>query len=826
MQGVLADCRHAWRLYRRTPAASLIAVVVLAVGMAFVSAFVSLYVDLVLKPHPGFESSSRLVTLGQNDGTNLGGLPVGLAKRMHEEANALEAVASVMYTSLLADDGEQYIQVGLVTAGFFAGLRPVLQSGRGFELEEHDRNAAAVAVISHRYWQNQLGGAESVLGTTLALELRTMISVGSADADAATDDDERPPEFRIVGILAPELRGISGDSTDIWLPLERALPLATEGPEASVLNLLDRLGAAAYGRLADGASLGAAVNEMRSRFADSGGEFNLQAGQELDAVAGLVGNLNVMRESKRQLELFLAASVLLALVAAANVSLFLLARAPGRRRELGIRMSVGAPLKRLGRQLASEAGLLVLIAALLGIMVSVWLSGFLRGLAFLRQAQWGEVALLDWRVLALLGAFMLLLTLSVSLAPILGLKRLGIAASSRLVSARATVSQRLAGTLQIAIAGTLGGAAVAFAWYLGTLMLGYPGYRLENRYTAQHTVDFESISSSADFRRVLELVSVELVRRREAIEAIPGVTAVAFGQPVPGMGRTGYTEVADPLDPTRRIRLNVGSIDSQFVAVLGLRLLYGRAPLATDSNVVLVNQALAQRYFGRDNVVGESLRVGGFAGGASEIIGVLEDLSFGHPSAEVEPYVFVMQGRQNLSSMAVIETSMTAARLQQELERIAVGGEVDFRVLNVQPLALMRSVILAPDRARGLLTIGTATLVVLLAAFGFYGTQRYLVTAGRREYAIRASLGAGPKALGRLVFRRGLMLSLPGLVLGALLAFIVVGWLRDDFVSRDTSPGLVTLGVVAGLTGLLLVASLGPARQARRTQPAPLLRED
>jgi ABC-type antimicrobial peptide transport system permease subunit len=116
--------------------------------------------------------------------------------------------------------------------------------------------------------------------------------------------------------------------------------------------------------------------------------------------------------------------------------------------------------------------------------------------------------------------------------------------------------------------------------------------------------------------------------------------------------------------------------------------------------------------------------------------------------------------------------------------------------------------------------------VVLLATFGFYGTQRYLVTAGRREYAIRASLGAGPKALGGLVIRRGLTLGLPGLVLGALLAFIAVAWLRDDFVSREISPFAVTLAVVLGLVLLLAASSLGPARQARRTQPAPLLRED
>src|SRR5690606_32034835 len=175
----------------------------------------------------------------------------------------------------------------------------------------------------------------------------------------------------------------------------------------------------------------------------------------------------IQRNTQRQLQLFLGASVLLALVAAANVSLFLLARAPGRRRELGIRMAVGAPMTRLARQLASEAAVLVVAGGALGLIASVWLAGLLRGLALLRQAEWREITLLDWRVLTIIGVFLALLTLLVSLAPIFGLKRSGIAARGRQISARPNGAQRVAGAAQIAIASTLGGAALAFAWYLG-----------------------------------------------------------------------------------------------------------------------------------------------------------------------------------------------------------------------------------------------------------------------------------------------------------------------------------------------------------------------
>jgi ABC-type antimicrobial peptide transport system permease subunit len=142
------------------------------------------------------------------------------------------------------------------------------------------------------------------------------------------------------------------------------------------------------------------------------------------------------------------------------------------------------------------------------------------------------------------------------------------------------------------------------------------------------------------------------------------------------------------------------------------------------------------------------------------------------------------------------------------------------------PLSELRAFLVAPDRTRGLLTIATSSLVIFLAAIRFYGTQRYLVAAGRREYAIRASLGAGPRSLGRLVLRRSLSLSLPGIFFGGLLSFVVVAWMREDYLSRDVSPGAVSVYVVAGLAVLVLLATTGPAQEARQTQPASLLRED
>lgn len=840
MRGILGDLRHAFRIYFRTPIASGFAVVVLAVAMAFVTAFLSMYVDVGLRGHPGFERAGQLVTIGQTDGRQLGGLPAGMMGPMAEDVSSLEAVAGVMTATMPpAQEGEQPVFMEIVTTEFFPGLEPRLHAGRGLQPTDHDPEAAQVVVISHRYWRDVLGGGD-VLGTVIEIELPSMYraALGPAQGSQTDDAEEEDPEFQIVGIMAPEMTGSQSAQTGLWLPFERVVDrlvqvqLGSGGDAAAQMraDLRRSLTMQTFARRADGASTESVREEIRARYAGST-ELSVQPGFRLDAVTGVVTNLNTHRNTLRQLQLFLGASFLIALVAAANVSLFLLARAPGRRRELGIRMAVGAPLGRLARQLASEASLLVVAGASLGLVLSLWLGNFLRGLAFLRDARWRDVSLLDWRVLALLGGFLLILTVLVALAPILGLKRLGIAASSRQVAARASFAQRFAGALQISIAGALGGSAIAFGWYLGSMTLGDPGYTIRDRYVVQFSMNMASIFNSPNMtadrqRELIAGATVEMARRREAVEAIPGVSAVAFGSPVPGLGGRSWTQVQDPADPSARIQLRLGTIDTRYVEVLGLRLLHGRVMTEGESDAVLVNQAFAQRFFGRDDVVGERAPFQQRPGvSGPEIVGVLQNLSFEHPSADVEPIMFRLMTSTS-GTNAIVDTALTPAALQQELERISGGGEIEIRIGNVRPLRLLRGTQIAPDLARSWLTIGAATLVVLLAALGFYGTQRFLVTVGRREFAIRASIGAGPKALGRLVIWRSLTLGLPGLVLGALLAFIAVAWLRDDFVSREISPFAVTLAVVVGLVLLLAGASLGPARQAMRTQPAPLLREE
>jgi predicted permease len=823
MRGVFSDCRYALRLLAQTPLTSALALGALAIAIGFVSSLLTLYVDLRFRPHAGYEDSGELITLGQSDGETLTGIPYGLLQLMAEEMTSIKAVAGSTQGQLLATDEGDSIAVEYVSRGFFDGLRPRLHAGRGFRPDEHWPDAERVAVVSWRYWQDTLGGGD-VLGTAIVVDIQPTSFGGATELDRS---DIGPPEFRIVGILEPEVSGFV-DEAAIWLPWEQAARFDNLVPPEAVEPLTRRTGMRLLARLAEGASTQAVINEMQTRYSEVTGSLRLSTGRQFYAADGLVTDIAVLRESKQQLLMLLAASVLLCFVAAANVSLFLLARDPGRQRELAVRMAVGAPLGRLGRQLATEAATLVVVASALGLAIGVWFSQILRGLALLRRASWNDVALLDWRVLGGVAALLLLLTVLVSLAPVLGLRVFGIDAASRATRARATPMQRIAGTVQIAIAGSLGGAAIALGWDMASILFAHPGFETNDRYSV--AVEFNRA------RAMLRAASpgasagaAEMLRHREAIEAIPGVRAVTFGVPVPGQSYGLPSQIPSIDKPGEFVTIDTVYIDDRYIDVLGLRLLHGREPTDGDAGAVLVNRAFAQALWGRDDVVGEradTSNLGLGEGEPREIIGVLDDVSFGHPLARVRPIVFQVRGELTSSYQATVVSSRTPGELEQEIRRIVAGGDVEFEVSNTIPLAARRDELIAPDRVRSLLTMGAAGLVVLLAALGFYGTERYLVMAGRRECAIRAVLGAGPRAIGRLVFLRATLFVTPGIVMSALLAFATVGWLRADYVSREISPGVVTAAVVLGLVALLFAASLGPALTAMRTQPAPLLREE
>lgn len=243
---------------------------------------------------------------------------------------------------------------------------------------------------------------------------------------------------------------------------------------------------------------------------------------------------------------------------------------------------------------------------------------------------------------------------------------------------------------------------------------------------------------------------------------------------------------------------------------------------------MLVNETLARSLWGRTDVVGRTLRIGGQGPDdlTDEVAGVLRDAAYGHPSAPVRPTVFGNVTNTSGADAIFVRTALSPAELRELIEAAIDSEALQLPIADVERVDELWGRQLAPDRARTLLSIASAIFVVMLAALGFYGTQCYIVAAGRAEYAIRSALGADAGALTRLVFCRALGMALPGLAAGSLLAFAAAAVLRARFFAGEVLPAAVTIVVAAGLASLVVLASVGPARQARQTAPGRLFREE
>ncbi|HEX5420707.1 MAG TPA: FtsX-like permease family protein, partial [Gammaproteobacteria bacterium] len=277
------------------------------------------------------------------------------------------------------------------------------------------------------------------------------------------------------------------------------------------------------------------------------------------------------------------------------------------------------------------------------------------------------------------------------------------------------------------------------------------------------------------------------------------------------------------IGPRDSVRVVVDSVDDAYTRILGMPLVHGRALQASDRHEGLVNETLARTVWGRTDVTDKTLSLGPFP---LRVVGVVHDVAYGHPSEAISPRVLV-PGMGNLASdQILIKADRSAAQLRAGLERLVDAGRLDFEIGGIDRVAALMTRQLASDRARTILTLASAMFVVMLAAVGFYGMQRYLVSAGRREFAVREALGADPRELGRLVLRRGLRLAAPGFVLALPLGFLLVLELRSSFAPSNVSPYAIELAVAVGIVALVLAASRGPARLARLADASLLLREE
>ena len=791
------DLRLAVRSLWRNPGFTILAVLVMALGIGANTAVFSVVDTVLLKPLD-YRNPDRIVNLysGKHGQTSAPDF-----HDWHDQSASFEAMA--YYSAdpdvpVMTAKTAEYTRAAAVTPEFFHvfGVEPVM--GRGFAPDEEKLNGTGAALIAYGYWKSHFGGDPSAIGRTVRME-------GQA--------------FPIVGVMPPGF-GFP-DKSEIWVP---SLPLG-ETTSRSAHNYL------VVGRLRPGVTLERAQAEMRgiaSRLAALYPKSNKNKRIEVVRMQD-----DVAVDLRSTLYLLLGAVGLVLLIACANVANLLLAKATARTREIAIRAAVGAKRSRIVRQLITESSVLALVSGAAGVAFAALGQQALVALAPGDVPRLADTAI-DLRVLGFALAASALASLLFGLAPAVAASRVDLSDALK-QGGGSSVSGGAGGLRQLLVTAEIALAVV--------LLVG-AGLLLKS-FAALHDVDLgfrpehllvmgTSVPSSnlADARRAGALYKDLLARGA----GLPGVTAIGATRRLPGAVGSWGAYWVDRLDPkgdfSRQPEAVFSVIAPGTFRALGIPVKAGRDFDDSDAYdapfTAIINQQLAEQSFKGQNPIGRVLYCGFDSDKPMKIVGVVGDIHQKGPAAPAEPEMFMpylQHPRPSTNLSILVRTAAAPESMAGAMRRLAQGlaPEVPLKFTTMEA-TLAENV--AGPRFRSLLLAVFAGLAVCLAMAGVYGVMAYVVGRQAREIGLRMALGASPRAVMGQVLRQGLSLAAIGLALGGVGAAAASRLLRGMlFQVRPGDPA-----IYAAAVALLAIAAASacylPARRATRVDPLAALRQD
>ena len=806
MSSMLQDVRYAARSLARTPTFTAVAILTLALGIGSSTAIFSVVDGVLFRPLP-YPDSEDLVRVGGTwPNGSLSAVSGPMFLELREMTASFAAIGATVTASLdLAGDGvPERFRAAAVSAGFFRilGVPPAL--GRGILPGEDHPASSRVLVLSHGLWQGRWGGDPGVVGRTLTLN---------------------GEQFTVVGVMPPGFQppeALGHGEVEMWFPLAFA-----NWDLTSRNNWFLHLVA----RLEPGTTLEAARQQVNGYFAgltDADPGLRRHGGQVQSMFDETVGDIGT------RLVLLLGAVGFLLLIACANVANLFLARATDRAREVALRTALGAGKARIVRQFLTESLLLAAGGGALGIVIA-----FVGVEAFVLFSpgdipRIGEVAV-NHRALGVTAALSVATGMLFGLAPVLGQNQ-----RSAHDCLRENTYLASAGHRRSAVRNTLvvveAGLALMLLVGAGLLLNSFvrlqrvdPGFSPIN--TLAFRIDLRPEYDTRDertqfFRALLDRVSsVPGVSSAGASTGLPFArsgsigTIVVEGQPTEENQRTAWQLVSPGYFETLAAEIQPG----------------GRSFASTDDaagpRVAIVNDAFARQHWSERNAVGRRLKV--IRTGENHpwftVIGVANDFKQNRLGAPTQPEIFVplAQGAVVFPRMDVIVKSRIAATGLVAALRNAVWS-IDPN----QPVGAMitmedyiaRSVI-APRFYTMLLTT-FATIAMVLAAIGIYGTMTYAVGQRNRELGIRMALGARSGDVRRLVVRQGMKLTLAGLLLGLGGSILLSRALANFMFGVTTTDAPTFAAATAVLAAAGLAACYIPAVRATRIDPLTALRSE
>jgi putative ABC transport system permease protein len=722
---------------------------------------------------------------------------------------------------ILTGVGEPERLIGkYVTANFFAtlGAQPAL--GRAFKEEEDKLGGERVVILSHRVWQGHFNGDPNLVGRAIQLNgaSHTVVGVTAADFD---------------------FYGRGNLSNDLFLPI---------GQKAGLDYMRDR-GAHpainAIGRLKSGVEIGQARAEMKALAARLAREFPKENADHTIELNPLLDNY--VGAVQRPLWIIQAAVGLVLLIACANVANLSLARAASRRREIAMRMALGAGRARVVRQLLTESLLLAAAGGALGTLLAVWGVHLLVKLNPDGLPRLDDVAV-DWRVLSFTLLISLLTGVIFGLAP-------------ALQTAKTDVHDTLkdggrnqsAGAAGAAGGGRLRGALVIAEVALSLLLLIGAGLllrsfwlalRVDPGFDAEKVLTMRLRLPDAKYDTAEKMLAFyeEITRR---VAALPGVrsAAVTNGFPLGNADIGGYSVEGQPAtQPGEEQQCIVLSVSPAYHQVLGIGLLSGRYFTPQDNAashpVVVVDENFARNHFPAlplGEVIGKRVLVGGDNMPWREIVGVVRHIKQnGREEGEGRPEIYRLWSQMGEGWVAkrmnfmdlVVKTAADPLGFVAQIEREIQAIDKEQPVGNVRTMASLLDQSVATRRFTLLLLGLFALLALLLGSVGVYGVMAYTVTQSAHDIGIRLALGAQTGDVLKLVLRQGLALAFAGIALGLAGSFALARVIASLLFRVSATDPITFISLPFLLAAVALLACWLPARRATKVDPLVAIRRE
>ncbi len=809
LETFLQDTRYAFRMLRKNPGFTAVAILTLALGIGANTAIFSVVYAVLLKPLP-YSNPDQLFTAFQAN-TQQKIAETGCSYPNFEEWRAQnhafsELAGVVAHQLTLTSRGEpSVVNTSVVTPELFTLLDVKPVAGRVFFSEDGKQGAPPVVLLSENLWRGRFGADPQILGTSIDLDKRSFTVIGII-----------PAAFRTPFFSARQ---------DVWIPLVQDPVFSTFMPKRGV-HLLPVIG-----RLKAGVTVAQAQAEMDAISGRLAGEF--PAENSGWAVRLVPLQKEIVGEVRTELLVLLGAVGLVLLIACANIANLLLSRATSRSKEIAVRTALGAGRARIIRQLLSETAVLGLLGGTVGIALAYWGVKALSSLLPSSLPQMNPIRL-DYFVLG----FALLLSAAAGVA--FGLVPAMFAANADVQNtlrdgARSGESRNrrrarsFLAVAEISLAMVLLVTAGLLLRSFAKLTSVSPGF------DAQHIVKVDISLPQFKYSTPQQWAefSEELLAR---IQSDPGLqdSAVAVPRPIVDPNVIlPFDIVGNPPSSEEASRTaSYVSVGPDYFRVLGIPLLAGRIvnqhDVSSAPRVSIISEAMARLYFPNQNPLGKQITFGfppGSGGATREIVGIVgdvRDVSLGqNPGAMMYvPFAQAPLWGANLVVKCTLSTASVAAAIRQEVQKM----DRDLPVTDVAKMPDLIDASVAQPRFRMFLLGLFAVMALVLAATGIFGVISYSVSRRTNEIGIRVALGASRKTILSMILRETLVLTFAGVAVGlpcTLAASRLVGHMLFNVSASDPAT---LAAVTLALAGVATLAGYIPARRALRIDPMVALR--